>query len=223
MSSNGTSQQEQNLYRPVRLIRFFSRGRDISSAISAHPQNRNHLDNLITFLAIAQKLEIDLLPITWQPALSQVGAGATAEIRQSLIHLQMSFAFKRFKDAAWIDAIDESQRPKEMKTGFRVLMSEIFVLRHPSVREHPNIISLLGICWDILPSGCVWPVLVFERTALGDLWSFAESEEGKNISIETRLKICADVATAVGDLHQSSKINLSHFVGCAERDRYHSR
>lgn len=223
MSSNSTSLQEQNLYRPVRLIRFLSRGRDVSSAISAHPQNGNQLFNLITFLAIAQKLEIDFLPIKWQPALSKVGAGGTAEIRQSLIHLQMSFAFKRLKDAAWIDEIDESERPKEMKTGFQVLISEILVLGHPSVRDHPNIISLLGICWDILPSGCVWPVLVFERTALVDLWSFAESEEGKNISIETRLKLCADVATAVRDLHQSSKKKLSHFVGHAKKDRYHSR
>lgn len=223
MSSSRTLQQKQNPYRPVRLIRFFVRGRDTSSAISAHPQNGNHLYSLITFLAIAQKLEIDFLPILWQPALSEFGAGGTAKIRQSLIHLQMSFAFKIFKDAAWIDAIDESQRPKQIKTSFQVLISEISVLGHPSVREHPNIISLLGICWDILPSGCVWPVLVFERAALGDLWIFAESEEGKNISIETRLKLCADVATAVRDLHQSSKMNLSCFVGQAKRERYHSR
>lgn len=223
MSSNRASQQEQNPYPSVRLIQFFSRGRDVSSAISAHPENVNQLYNLITFLAIAQKLEIDFLPIKWQPALSEVGAGGTAEIRQSLIHLQMSFAFKVVKNAAWIDKIDETQRPKEMKTGIQVLISEIFVLGHPSVREHPNIISLLGICWDIQPSGCVWPVLVFERTALGDLWSFAESEEGKNISIETRLKLCADVATAVRDLHQSSKKTLSHLVGHAKKDRYHSR
>lgn len=223
MSSNRTLQQEQNTYRPVRLIRFFSRGSEVSSAISAHPQNGNQLYNLITFLAIAQKLEIDFLPIIWQPALSKVGAGGTAEIRQSLIHLQMSFAFKIVHDAAWIDEIDESQRPKEMKTVFQVLISEIIVLGHPSVREHPNIISLFGICWHILPSGCVWPGLVFEKTALGDLWSFAESEEGKNISIETRLKLCADVATAIRDLHQSSKMNLSLFVGHAKKDRYHSR
>lgn len=223
MSSNEISQQKQNIYRPVRLIRFVSRERDVSSATSAHSQNSSHLYNLITFLAIAQKLEIDFLPITWQPALSEVGAGGTAEIRQSLIHLQMSFAFKIIKDAAWIDKIDESQRAMERKTAFQVLISEILVLGHPSVREHPNIISLLGICWDILPSGCVWPVLVFERTVLGDLWSFAESEEGKNTSIETRLKLCADIATAVRDLHQSGKKNRSHFVGHAKQDRHYSR
>lgn len=223
MSPNRTSQQKRNLYFPVRLIRFNSGGKDVSSAISTNPKNGNQPFNLITFLAIAQKLEIDFLPIIWQPALSKVGAGGTAEIRQSLIHLQMSFAFKVINDAEWMDKIDETQQLKEMKTHFHGLVSEILVLRHPSVREHPNIVSLFGICWDILPSGCVWPVLVFEKTALGDLWSFAESEEGKNISIETRLKLCADITTAVRDLHQSSKNNPSLFVGHAKKDRYHSR
>ena len=135
----------------------------------------------------------------------------------------MAFAFKKIKDAEWIENIYETQRPEEVKTRFRALISEISVLGHPSVREHPNIISLLGVCWDILPSGCVWPVLVFERTALGDLWSFVESDEGKIISTEVRLKLCADVATAVRDLHQSSKMNSFLFVGHAKKDRYHSR
>lgn len=208
MSLNRTWQPKHDLLYPG-LIRFSSSGRDFASATSTNPQKGQQPYNLITFLAIAQKLKIDFLPITWLPALSAVGAGGTAQIRQSLIHLQMSFAFKIIKDAKWIDEIDETQRPREMKGRFQALISEISVLGHPSIREHPNIISLLGICWDILPSGCVWPVLVFERTTLGDLWSFAESEEGKNVSIETRLKLCADVATAVRDLHQSSKKNPS--------------
>jgi Protein tyrosine and serine/threonine kinase len=221
MSSNRTSQQKQDLYHPG-LVRFSSGGKDFASATSTNPQIGKQPYNLITFLAIAQKLEIDFLPITWQPALSEVGAGGTAEIRQSLIHLQMSFAFKIIKNVKWIDEIDETQRPREVKSRFEAIISEISVLGHPSVREHPNIISLLGICWDILPSGCVWPVLVFEKTALGDLWKFTKSEEGENISIEARLKLCADVATAVLGLHQSSK-NSSPPINYTKKDRYHSR
>jgi Protein tyrosine and serine/threonine kinase len=222
MSSKRNTRQEQYPY-PLALMRFSSGGRDFSSATSTNPQNRNQPCNLITFLAIAQKLEIDFLPVTWQPALSAAGAGGTAEIRQSFIHLQMSFAFKIIKDAEWVDKIDETQRSREMRARFQALISEISVLGHPSVREHPNIISLLGICWDILASGCVWPVLVFERTALGDLWSFAESEAGKNVSIETKLKFCADIATAIRDLHRSSKKNPSLFTDHGNKDRYHSR
>src|SRR5271169_1466246 len=51
--------------------------------------------DLISFLATVQWREIDCLPITWQPALDSIGRGATAEIRQSLVNIQMSFAFKR--------------------------------------------------------------------------------------------------------------------------------
>jgi hypothetical protein len=222
MSSSGNTKQEQILHQTA-MIRFSSGGRVFPSATSRNPQGCNEPCNLITCLAVAQKLEIDFLPITWQPALSKVGAGGTAEIRQSLISLQMSFAFKVIKDAEWVDKIDKTQQPREMRTRFQALISEISVLGHPSIREHPNIISLMGICWDILSSGCVWPVLVFEKTVIGDLWSFAGSEEGKNASIETRLKLCADVATAVGDLHQSSKKNLSLVIGHAKKCRYHSR
>lgn len=113
MSSNRTSQLEQDQYHPA-LVRFSSSGRDIASAVSTNPQIGKQPYNLIAFLAIAQKLEIDFLPITWQPALSKVGAGGTAEIRQSLIHLQMSFAFKTIKDTEWIDKIDKTQRPTEL-------------------------------------------------------------------------------------------------------------
>lgn len=208
MSSNRTPQQEHDLPH-LGLIQLSSSGRDFASVTSTNPPIDDLPYNLITFLAIAQKLEIDFLPITWQPALSEVGTGGTAEIRQSLIHLQMSFAFKVIKDAKRIEKIDETQRPSEVKSRFWALIREISVLGHPSVREHPNIISLLGICWDILPSGRVWPVLIFEKAALGDLWRFAASEEGKNMSNKTRLKLCADVATAIRDLHQASKRILS--------------
>ncbi len=51
--------------------------------------------DFVSLLALAQKLRIEFLPITWQPALQGIGLGATAEIRQSLMNLQMSFAFKR--------------------------------------------------------------------------------------------------------------------------------
>ena len=163
--------------------------------------------NLITFLAIAQKLDIDFLPITWPTALSQIGAGSTAEIRQSPLSVHLSFAFKIEKDTKCVDEMDESQRPAKITSLFKILTSEISVLGHPAIREHPNINPLLGICWDILPSGRVWPVFVFEKAALGDLASFAASKEGKDMSFETRLKLCVDVVTAVRDLHQSSKQN----------------
>ena len=197
---------ETNGHMPqIVMIRFSTSGRDSQSAAPLYSRDQDHLWDFVNFLAVAQKLDIDFLPITWQPALSGVGVGGTAEIQQSLISLCMSFAFKVFRDARWIDAIDESQRPGRIKHQFQALIAEISVLGRPSVREHPNVITLFGICWDILPSGHVWPVLVFEKTPLGDLWRFAESETAKAIPFQTRLKLCVDIATAVRDLHQCGK------------------
>lgn len=157
----------------------------------------------MTFLAVAQDAGIDFLPITWLRGLPAMGTGATAHVRETLINLQMRFAFKVVKEAAWIDKIDESQRPINVKKIFQLLISEISVLGHPSVKEHANIISLLGICWDIQSSGRVWPVLVFEKANQGDLWNFV-TETCQHMELETKLKLCADVATAVRDLHQNS-------------------
>ena len=204
MSLKKNTKQRSNLHQAT-LIRFSSDGRDVYSATPTNLHDHNQPWDLITFLAIAQKLEIDFLPIRWQPALSEVGAGGTAEIRQSLINPQMSFAFKAIKDAEWVDQIEEVERSRAIKARFHALTSEISVLGHSSVREHPNIISLFGICWGLSSSDRVWPVLVFEKTTLGDLWRFVKSDKGKTMTIDTRLKLCADIATAVQDLHQSSK------------------
>ena len=204
------------------LIRFSSRGIPISSAKPANPTKANQPLDFLTFLAIAQKLKIDFLPITWQPALDEIGRGATGKIRESLINLQTSFAFKVPKDTTSIESMDETIRPVEIRTLFQALISELSILGHPLFREHPNVISLLGICWDVLPSGTVWPVFVFEKTPLGDLWRFAKSEEGKNMPIDMRLKLCADIANAITDLHQSSK-QISLLKTHAKEYRYHSR
>ena len=79
---------------------LFTYNRAGISSQSAAPIEIAALDqsyNFIDILAVAPRMNIDFLPITWQPALDGIGEGGTAEIRQSLIELQMSFAFKRFK------------------------------------------------------------------------------------------------------------------------------
>lgn len=112
-------------------------------------------------------------------------------ICEALINLQMSYAFKRYKPS-------EQDKAKI----FQELISEISVLGHGSIRSHPNITRLEGIAWDI-PRGSnkVWPVLVFEKTKCGDLEKFANSQAGKIMGFEDRLKLCVDVGTAVNDLH----------------------
>ena len=178
-------------------VQFSRLGNSSQSAapikFSATAEVRN---DLVTFLAVVQRNRLDLLPFTWSPTLDTVGRGGTAEIRQSLIRLQQSFAFKRFWPPMGMSSED---------TFFRVLVSEISVLGHPLVKTHPNILALYGICWDVLPEGMVWPVLVFEKASMGNLKEFIRSDEGKSITFADKLKICADVSAGIRDMHSSSQ------------------
>ena len=74
------------------------------------------------------------------------------------------------------------------------------------VRQHKHIITLEGICWDIPEDNQVWPVLVFEKSHLGDLHCFARLERFKNLSIEDKLNLCADIGLAIRDMHRNSKM-----------------
>lgn len=166
------------------------------------------LIDFLSILGIAQKLGIDFLPIIWQPALDTAGEGATAEIRQSLINVQTSFAFKRFKRRwEFHSAADHS--------NFQRLYFEMLTLGQPEIRRHPNITRLEGLCWDISHDRKeVWPVLVFEKTSFGDLTKWSASKEGKTASIDVRLSICADVANAVRHLHTHRKYLAIQTTSC---------
>jgi hypothetical protein len=157
--------------------------------------------DLITFLAVIQKLQIGILPITWQAALQPIGAGATGKINEALINLHTSFAFKCVSDGQ-----------KESKADGRViraLINEVVALGHPSIRQHPNVAELQGICWDVTTNeqgNEVWPVLIFEKTQYGDLYNFATLPVGRELGFAKRLKLCVDVGTAVLDMHSNSTL-----------------
>ena len=173
---------------------YFTRSDEISqSASSISDKEYDFLD----FLGVAQSLKIDFLPTTWQPALDSVGEGGTAKIRQSLINLQTSFAFKHFK------------RPKLAEQESKIwqaLVAEISVLGSPTIRYHPNVANIEGICWDVVSDEkTVWPVLVFEKTRYWDLGRFMTSIRGKELDSKSRLDLLFDVALAVRDLHATGK------------------
>ena len=150
--------------------------------------------DFLYLLAIAQDREMDFLPIKWQPGPDRIGAGGTAEIRQSLINLEMSFAFKRLKSF--------SKQSKGGLNPLAPLISEISVLGHPKIRDHRNVARLEGICWDISErEDEVWPVLIFEKSQDGDAQRFLTSAEGRNLGMEQRLALCYHITTALSTMH----------------------
>ncbi|KAM0797076.1 kinase-like domain-containing protein [Usnea florida] len=146
-----------------------------------------------TFIAAVSELEIDHFPFTWYFGMGELGRGKTAQIQQSVINLETQFAFKRF-------TFPGSEEPNEAQI-IRAALIETLALSHPALRDHPNILKLHGVCWDISSSGNLFrPVLVVEKTSLGDLGHFM-SKHGSAIDGNTRVEMCADVIRVVANLH----------------------
>lgn len=166
--------------------------------------------NFITFLAAAQKLGVSFLPITWQSKRPSLGEGRTSQIGQALMNLQTSFAFKRVSEK---DKLDRSE-----EDILRRCINEITILWHPAIRNHPNILELQGLCWEICSTAqvsaeatpppspnheTVWPVLVFEKSHLEDLYHFARLPIGQELGIRDRLKICLDIGKAIAHMQSN--------------------
>ena len=152
----------------------------------------------IAFLGLIQRLKIDVLPIAWQTQRGRVGIGGQAGISQALVNAETNFAFKRFKiwEGDW----------------YQPIIQELVALGQPFIQKHPHIASLEGICFECEIDDSVRPVLVFEMAPMGDLDRFMRTENGQALSIDQRLKLCADIGRAIGDVHAQSKSEVDSFV-----------
>ena len=169
-----------------------------TSVNSREPRVRH---DFISILAIAQQLQVNLLPITWQPALETLGAGGTADIRQSLVNIQTSFAFKRLsrRNGFFFEDSDDIAR---------LCCTEIGVFAHPMMRNHHNVQRLQGLCWDTAadPSDeSVLLVMVMENISYGDISAFAKTALGKELDLLARLQLCISVGTTLQDMHSCRK------------------
>lgn len=169
---------------------------DLSNlSIKRNARNEIHYD-VTTLLGIAQKLHIDQLATNWN-AVDAFGHGATSDIKHSVQETNLHLAFKRTNRL--YDRVSESE-------FYKVLITEIFVLGTPIIRDHPTIVDLEGIYWEINSQGLVLPVLVYQRTVHDNLAKFLSTDDGKALSIEQRLRLCMDVAAGLAALHTCRKV-----------------
>ncbi len=170
-------------------LQFSTSGREYSSAgvVGHGVASSSKYEELIVFLGIFQRLGIKYMSTSWLPAMDVVGRGGSAEIRQSLAVIQTSFAFKRLTQ----------------KATLMPLIAELQILGHPAIQKHPNIIMLEGISWDVdASSGEAWPVLVFHKAHFRDLKHFMmTASRGLLMSVEDKLEMLADIASAVQTMH----------------------
>ena len=89
------------------------------------------------------------------------------------------------------------------KIQYDALISEMVVLSHPDIYEHPNIANLEGICWEMVPeSEEVWPVMVFRKAEDGDLNQFLSPSKAVKVDSEGLIGLCGEVAKALKLMHQ---------------------
>lgn len=153
--------------------------------------------SIITFLASLQEWKVDVLPITWQAAESTLGSGATSRVDEASQTVHRSFACKRLSV--------EHKALSTRAVSLRMMLNEIAILNHPSVRKHPNIIELEGVCWDVDSESQVWPVLVFDKTQWGDLADFANSTQWQMLSAQARMNLCSNINQALLFMHDQGK------------------
>ena len=146
---------------------------------------------------------MDLLPITWQSQLGVLGTVGTSRVSQSAVDLRTSFAYKRMYAEA------------RSYKNYERLTAEVAALKSESVRGHPNIVQLEGICWEVQPANNrVLPVLVFEKADYGNLREYMAAE-GMSADFNTKVQWCADLAGALHSLHISGK--TCHELVCQSR------
>ena len=177
-----------------RLPLFMRGNESFRSAISTD-QKSAHQENLLYFLAVLQHLKLDILPLTWQPGLNELGYSLSGNVNQSMMTAQSGLAFKR------IDAFDMYQS----------LASELMVACSPAIRAHPNINEPDGICWELKQNeadtlATAIPVLVHPKAPFGNLGQFMKTPAGIALSLSSKFTICQDIAGAVQALHSSRKI-----------------
>ncbi|OBS19139.1 hypothetical protein FPOA_10862 [Fusarium poae] len=150
---------------------------------------------LLRFVAIAQRLGVDFLFFgSREYGLPLDGDGASGVVTTRPLTAQASFSFKSFKKTA-----DLTQKA----SIYRALISEIYILQHPLIKNHPNFVRLYGVGFDVarnysdegegLPE--IWPTLILERAKDGNLAAFL----GTN---------CISFEEALGSLDQDQALAI---------------
>ena len=162
---------------------------------------------LLKIIAIATTLETNIFPLTWRPALETLGEGLTGNVSQSPLNANISLAFKRLN--GFLDRDSNRSDTEPSLSPFDAMLSEILVLSSPSIYDHPNVVNLEGLCWEIVKeTEDVWPVMVFRKADSGNLPKFLSRPEALGLDSEDLISLCGEVAKGLQALHMSSKSYL---------------
>ena len=168
-------------------------------SITLDKQDIGHHHNFIRFLQYAVALRANILPLTWEPGLGAVGSdGAIGRVNQSLLNVQTSFAYKRFKPDVTNSQLSESQFREQQ---YAAMINEMCILSQPAIGGHNSFPHFVGVCFEHSPNATeFWPVLVMVKAERGDLEEYMSQEHA--IGPQVSLRICGEIANGIHAVHR---------------------
>ncbi|XDG03647.1 hypothetical protein ABKA04_003262 [Annulohypoxylon sp. FPYF3050] len=94
---------------------------------------------------------------------------------------------------------------KTERRRLEVILFELDMLSQPSIRQHPNIASVLGFSWDDTSFGYA-PCLIMELATLGTARNFTTSRSVP-LSDPEKLTLCREVAYGLSFLHKNNIVH----------------
>src|SRR6266536_3660588 len=110
-----------------RPLPFFIRaGKVVQCSAPTDANDRDFHFDLLSFISIAEELEVDFVKITWQPALGELGTGATSTVQQAQVDAEFNLAFKRSTVLSEGDFADTNQQEV---ARYKALIYELIALQ----------------------------------------------------------------------------------------------
>jgi len=104
--------------------------------------------------------------------------------------------------------IRPSRSTARTRQSFQEIISELICLTHEPLYKNSNVVTLLGLGWEVSPSpndSRLWPYLILEYAAHGTLADLQNSD--KILSYAEKKNIVLNIAEALGILHHCEIIH----------------
>ena len=171
----------------------------------------NLQDDLISLLSYVRTKKIPIIPISVPDVRCVLGRGLSflvngAEMPETYTDHVSGVEFPKGMIVAMKRSVVHEGMTDLIGSRIKILFNEILTMCHAPLLAHPNIVKLLGICFEIegpAISGIAMPVLVVECAELGNLAEVLETarKEERPLSFEEKLALYVDVANGLDVLH----------------------
>jgi hypothetical protein len=201
------------------LLSFYSENSrlPIRSATRADTPTRpqDGHNKFLTFLAICCKLRVPIFANAWHQSLPNLGRGGTSIVSEgTALNSSVSYAFKRLLAPIFASAEEEA---RFIHVAYHALICEVALLATDMVKQHPNIIRLEGICFEVNETHGskihVWPVLIFEKAEWSTLEEFLfRCELGEGLDRDLREDLFVQILGAIAFM-QETCLSQHHSIG----------